>query len=63
MRLVDINLQKLQAGGIAAVGLAGMAAFYPAGLLFALGLGLIGFAGYKVIEDMPKSNNKKSKLF
>lgn len=57
--MVDINLQKLQAGGIAAVGLAGMAAFYPAGLLFALGLGLTGFAGYKVIEDMPKSNNKK----
>lgn len=49
MRLVDINLQKLQAGGIAAVGLAGMAAFYPAGLLFALGLGLTGFAGYKEI--------------
>ena len=59
--LENIRLGHIQAGAIAAIGIAGMAAFYPPALLFMAGAGISSIAGYGLLKNLPKTNSDKIK--
>jgi hypothetical protein len=54
-----LKLSHVQAGGIAAVGLAGMAMLAPSAALFAAGFSIAGLSACALVSTFPKSNAKK----